>query len=770
MGRRLALLIATYRYTDAGLRQLTSPEHDAEALAEVLRDPDVAGFEVTTLINEPHHTVGEAIGDFYRDRRRDDLTLLYFSGHGLKDDDGRLYLAMANTRRDSLLFTALPAEHIDRAMEGCPSRQKVLVLDCCYSGAFPAGRLTKADAEVHTLERFQGRGRTVLTASDATQYSFEGDGDQPHGDAARSLFTRYLVAGLRDGSADLDGDGDITIDELYSYVHDRVVEETPQQRPKKQDNVEGRTVIARNVNWTLPAYVQHALTSPMAADRLAALDGLTRLHRIGNPAVQARALAEIRTLTTDDSRQVATAATTWLNPTPTPTPPPPPPVPAPEPEAEPSSRRTAEPRPEPAPPPAPAPAPAPAAAPAPAPAPAPAAVPVPAPGAGLGRVSGGEPGPVGPVGERVAGGSVRRPRWFWRATKRRRRMVVAGIGVLVLLVAGGIVLGPRMFGSSASDNSSGSSGSSGSGSKASAQVLADGVAVSPDGRRVYVMNAGHGGITVVDTATKKAVGGPIPLGSTPSDVVASADGRRVYVAGRAPHGVSAIDTATGAVSAVSSAAADTVALSPDGQRLYVASSSAGTVTTIATASNTVVGNPVAVRYVSAVAVSPDGGHLYAMSPGTGGVVVIDTATNAPVGKAITVDGGFSGASSSRHALAVSPVGHRAYAVSYHSGKVAVIDTATNALTGPPISIGSDPELDAVAVSPDGKRLFFSSSQRGWLWIVDATTGQAGDHIDLSAVPTELAVGPDGRTVYAAAGGGRLLVLDLELGRVATIDT
>jgi uncharacterized caspase-like protein len=229
MGRRLALLIATYEYEDAGLRRLTSPAHDAEALAAVLEDPDIAGFEVTTLINEPHHRVGEAIGDFYRHRRRDDLTLLYFTGHGLKDDSGRLYLAMANTRRDSLLFTALSAEQIDQAMTDCASRQKVLVLDCCYSGAFPAGRIAKADPEVHALERFQGRGRTVLTASDATQYSFEGN--EVHGEAARSVFTRYLVAGLRDGSADLDGDGDITLDELYSFVYERVVEELPQQRP-----------------------------------------------------------------------------------------------------------------------------------------------------------------------------------------------------------------------------------------------------------------------------------------------------------------------------------------------------------------------------------------------------------------------------------------------------------------------------------------------------------------------------------------------------------
>jgi len=234
------------------------------------------------------------------------LALLYFTGHGLKDDDGRLYLAMTNTRRDSLLFTALSAEQIDQAMSGCMSRQKVLILDCCYSGAFPAGRLAKGDTAVHALERFQGRGRTVLTASDATQYSFEGN--QPRGQAVQSVFTRHLVAGLRDGSADLDGDGDITLDELYSYVHDRVVDEMPQQRPKKQDNVEGRIVIARNINWTLPAHLRNALRSPIADDRLASLDGLAHLHRIGNDTVRNQTLEEIRRLTGDDSRLVSAAA------------------------------------------------------------------------------------------------------------------------------------------------------------------------------------------------------------------------------------------------------------------------------------------------------------------------------------------------------------------------------------------------------------------------------------------------------------------------------
>src|SRR6476661_3951431 len=218
---RKALVVATYEYSDGGLRRLAAPEHDADSFAGVLQDPAIAGFDVTMLVNQPHYVVGEAIADFYGQAGREDLTLLYFTGHGLKDDEGRLYLAMTNTRRDALMFTAISGAQLNDAMDASRSRRKVLILDCCYSGAFPAGHTAKADESVHTLERFQGKGRAVLTASDSTQYSFEGE--NVTGAGAGSLFTRYLVEGMRSGEADLDADGDIALDELYSYVHDRVV-------------------------------------------------------------------------------------------------------------------------------------------------------------------------------------------------------------------------------------------------------------------------------------------------------------------------------------------------------------------------------------------------------------------------------------------------------------------------------------------------------------------------------------------------------------------
>ena len=141
---RYALLIASYAYEDEGLRRLTAPAHDAEALAQVLRDPAVAGFEVTTLDNRPHYEVGAAIGDFLGARRPDDLTLLYFTGHGIKDNQGNLHLATVNTRLRNRTFTSLPAEQIDQALNACVSRKQVLILDCCYSGAFPAAGSPRA--------------------------------------------------------------------------------------------------------------------------------------------------------------------------------------------------------------------------------------------------------------------------------------------------------------------------------------------------------------------------------------------------------------------------------------------------------------------------------------------------------------------------------------------------------------------------------------------------------------------------------------------------
>jgi len=234
--KRFALIIASYQYEDEGLRQLMAPPHDAKALAEVLSDPTVGGFEVQTILNEPKNKVEQAIEAFFADRKRGDLLLLYFCGHGIKDADGKLYLTTPNTRRKRLKSTAISATFVSEVMRCSRSRQRVLILDCCFSGAFARGMVARADKTIGTKEQLGGRGWVLLTASDERQYAFEGD-EITEERTIRGVFTHTLIHGLKTWEADLDGDGRISTrstQRLTAKVDNRVTHQAQFLRTLKR--------------------------------------------------------------------------------------------------------------------------------------------------------------------------------------------------------------------------------------------------------------------------------------------------------------------------------------------------------------------------------------------------------------------------------------------------------------------------------------------------------------------------------------------------------
>ena len=105
-----ALLIGNCRYDQPGLAELATPEQDVQALANVLRDPQIGCFDrVDLVVNQPCADVGLAIGDTCAGKRPDDLLLIYYSGHGIKDRDGELCLTARDTRVDRLIATAYSA-------------------------------------------------------------------------------------------------------------------------------------------------------------------------------------------------------------------------------------------------------------------------------------------------------------------------------------------------------------------------------------------------------------------------------------------------------------------------------------------------------------------------------------------------------------------------------------------------------------------------------------------------------------------------------------
>jgi plastocyanin len=257
---RAALVIATSIYDEVSeFRRLYAPAIDAVDLGKVLEDPTICDFVVTRVIDQNESRIRQAIGDFLSQRQRDDFVLIYLSGHGELDRLGRLFFAARDTRRSQLGSTAVESRWLIERLDDCRARRQVLILDCCFSGAFgerdkgPLGQLDLRK-QLASERQEEGRGRVVLTASRATERSFEGRPLAGAGGAG-SVFTAALIKGIRTGVADTNGDGAITTDEAYNFAYRRLQESGDQQTPQKWVyGGEGTIVIARSpAGITAPA-------------------------------------------------------------------------------------------------------------------------------------------------------------------------------------------------------------------------------------------------------------------------------------------------------------------------------------------------------------------------------------------------------------------------------------------------------------------------------------------------------------------------------------
>ncbi len=306
-GQRKALIVANDEYDQEALRDLLAPAADAEALGRVLGDRQIGDFTVQVVRNEPAHVIQAHIEELLSESRPDDVLLVHFSGHGLKSESGDLFFAASNTRPNRLGSTAVSADFVQRCMAASRSRSVVLLLDCCYGGAFAQGVKVRAAGNVNVLDSFPqdrsggGRGRAVITASSAMEFAFEGDrlGDSQH--RRPSVFTSALVEGLATGDADRDEDGWVSLGELYDYVFDKVREQNPHQTPSRQVQLEGELYLARSRRRRIrpapiPPDLQAALTDPSMYSRLGAVselrDRLTNDH-LPTAAGAYEALAEL---------------------------------------------------------------------------------------------------------------------------------------------------------------------------------------------------------------------------------------------------------------------------------------------------------------------------------------------------------------------------------------------------------------------------------------------------------------------------------------------
>jgi WD40 repeat protein len=229
-----ALLIANSNFPeDPSLADLIGPKNDPDVLRSALCDASTGLFGpdfVKILRDGREDEIRREIEGFLSNASMHDTVLLYYSGHGLRDLSGQLFLCARNTRSERLYSTAVGSNWISEVIEGSAAAVTIIILDCCHSGAFKGS---------DSAEGLSGHGRFVLASTRAAQLAMDSEGS-----GGNSPFTDTLVKGLTGGARDSDGDGLVTLDDLFSYV-DGQLRSSGKQVPHKRFDGDGNPPIAR---------------------------------------------------------------------------------------------------------------------------------------------------------------------------------------------------------------------------------------------------------------------------------------------------------------------------------------------------------------------------------------------------------------------------------------------------------------------------------------------------------------------------------------------
>jgi YVTN family beta-propeller protein len=282
------------------------------------------------------------------------------------------------------------------------------------------------------------------------------------------------------------------------------------------------------------------------------------------------------------------------------------------------------------------------------------------------------------------------------------------------------------------------------------------VAVSPNGRQLYVANRTAGVVTVVDSAVD-AVTATIPVPAGPPQFLTFApDGSRLYVSvyneERTIAAVAVIDTSDNEV--VTTIPVRTRpylgAVTRDGSRLFVPNHDSGSISVIDTASNTVVEEVQVPPNPHWIEFTPDGSRAYVANHESNVVTQLDPRTLEVVGE-VRVE-------TAPHSVAVHPTRPLVANVNYESGSVTMIDTNSNSVVRS-IPVGQNPQ--DITWSADGRFAYVATVTADAVAVVSAESFEVTARLPVGDGPTSVAVLPDGSRAYVSVlNAGVLVPLDL----------
>ena len=187
-----------------------------------------------------------------RKASKEDTVIIFYAGHGAvetdptnPDGDGfEKYLLPYDADLNDLYTTSISMDEVRKIFQRIRADRLIFIADTCYSGASGGRTMVASKTRANLSDKFyeriaKGKGRVIISSCSANEVSKEDDNLQ-HG-----VFSYYMLEGLK-GRADQDGDGIITVSELFSYISRKVPQASGQdQHPVKKGETEGELVIGR---------------------------------------------------------------------------------------------------------------------------------------------------------------------------------------------------------------------------------------------------------------------------------------------------------------------------------------------------------------------------------------------------------------------------------------------------------------------------------------------------------------------------------------------
>ena len=257
-----------------------------------------------------------------------------------------------------------------------------------------------------------------------------------------------------------------------------------------------------------------------------------------------------------------------------------------------------------------------------------------------------------------------------------------------------------------------------------------GMAVTPDGRTVYVSGDGSSSVSVIDTATDR-VTKTIEVGKTPHGLAITPDGRLLLVSVNGEDHIAFVDTSSQTIIAtVPVAKPHTIAIRPDGKIAYISSQLPGNFSLMVVDLETraIIRNLPLDKPPRDVEFGHDGKALYFTEAGVNAVQVLDPTTDTiaaqiPTGVSPHIASFFRGAT----------VGT---AVVQGPGELLLFDPATNAPLRS-IAVGKQPHWAATA---DGKTIYVTNEGSNDVTAIDLSTAQTRT-IPVGNAPRKIVVQP-----------------------------